>query len=646
MAIVAESYRRGNPRIYPFYWLALFVFVMLLFGLAWRQLVLHDKYQARGEQQSLRRILQPAPRGDIYDRHGRLLVANRPRFSAVIYMDDALRSEMRKTYIEGVRAERERLESEGRQLSSRDRDELDWEARASVVQRYLDTVNAVIGRDEQVRIRDLKRHFGQSLILPLPLVEDLKLEEYARLVEQLPPDSPVQIYTDTARYYPQGSIAAHTLGYVSSSDEVSEEGVPGDSLMTFSIRGKEGRTGLEKEFDAQLQGVSGGEVWRVNPAGYQYRREFVKTPERGNRLVTSLDVDLQRAAENALTGKTGAVVALEVQTGEVLVLASKPDYDLNDMSPYLTVENKNAIDEAGAWLNRATQGLYPPGSTFKILTAIAGLRAHTMQPQDESFCGGMYRVGNRNFPCHNRSGHGQVDLRHALEKSCNVYFYEYGTKTGIQPIADEARRFHLDEPTGIDLPYETSRMIIPDPQWKKERGYSGWFEGDTANVSIGQGYLLVTPMQMATFAASFARGWTVTHPTLQHKPGRTAEEAGAGGEPVGLSPADYQAIIEGMVAAVETGTARHAQVPGVQVAGKTGTAQVRIDGEPTTLAWFLGFAPVENPQIAVTVVVEGTDPGDNIAGGKTAAPIAQAVLEQYFAGLPAAPSTLTAKNSP
>lgn len=636
----SDSRLHRNARLYFFYWLIAFVYLTLVFGLAWRQLFLGEEYHERGEQQSLRRILQPAPRGDVYDRHGRLLIANRPRFSAVIYLDESLRADMRRAYLDLVREERERMQERGESLSSGDRAVLDWQARAQVMQHYLDEVNAIIGRDEEIDIDELRRHFGQSLILPFPLVKDLKLDEYARLVEQLSPESPVQIYTDTARYYPQGSLAAHTLGYVGSTEEVPREGVPGEKLMTFSVRGKEGRTGIEKAFDEQLRGASGGEVWRVNPAGYQYRRLLTQTPERGDRLVTSLDVDLQRAAEEALGDKTGAVVALEVQTGEVLVLASKPDYDLNDLSPYMTQETKAEIDEKGAWLNRATQGLYPPGSTFKLVTAVAALRNDIIHPETESFCAGVHRVGNRNFPCHNRAGHGQTDLRRAIEKSCNVYFYEHGVKTGIDNIAREARRFHLDEPTGIELPYETSRALVPDPEWKRERGYGSWFPGDTANTSIGQGFLLVTPLRMATFAASLARGWTETNPTLLHKPGRTAAEAGAGGEPIDLPPGDYQAILEGMVAAVETGTARFAQVEGVAVAGKTGTAQVRIEGRPTTLAWFLGFAPVENPQIAVVVVVEGTEPGDSFAGGKTAAPIARAVLERYFQGLaPAGVST-------
>ncbi|MEM8550560.1 MAG: penicillin-binding transpeptidase domain-containing protein, partial [Verrucomicrobiota bacterium] len=224
--------------------------------------------------------------------------------------------------------------------------------------------------------------------------------------------------------------------------------------------------------------------------------------------------------------------------------------------------------------------------------------------------------------------HGELAL--GDKKSSNVYFYQVGLAAGIDAISSEAMRFGLDKPTGIDLPYEATRMIVPTREWKKERDGRSWMPGDTANVSIGQGDLFVTPLQMATFAASLARGETRTRVSIQHDPeGKPVDH---GGEPIGLNDEQYAELLAGMEAAVsEQGTARFAMVDGVRIAGKTGTAQVKRPSGKITLAWFLGFAPVDDPQIAIAVVVEGLEPDDHYAGGKTAAPIAQAIFETYFA---------------
>jgi penicillin-binding protein 2 len=325
-----------------------------------------------------------------------------------------------------------------------------------------------------------------------------------------------------------------------------------------------------------------------------------------------------------------------VDTGEVLVLASKPDYDLNAMTPYISRKTWQDILDRGAALNRATRGLYPPGSTFKIITALSALRQGVLAADEILYCGGVYRVGNRNFPEHSgRRAFGQVDVRRALQVSSNVFFYQVGLRAGVEALAKSARAFALDEPTGIDLPFEETRGIVPDPEWKRREyadrpGEASWVGGDTANMSIGQGFLLTTPIRMACFAASFARGETRTRPTLVHDPEQNRRLVDRDARPLDLSAADYRAIVEGMKLAVSDGTARFARIPGVEVAGKTGTAQVTLEGQRTTVAWFLGFAPADEPEVAVVVTVEGANPEDGYAGGKTAAPIAGAVLDAYF----------------
>jgi penicillin-binding protein 2 len=328
----------------------------------------------------------------------------------------------------------------------------------------------------------------------------------------------------------------------------------------------------------------------------------------------------------------------------VLTLASHPAFDLNDLSPFIPRKTFDTINEQGAWLNRAVQLSYPPGSTFKLLTTIAGMRAGTIGPETRHNCRGVYRVGNRIFRCHARSGHGEVDTAAAIEKSCNVYFYAEGMRMGIDVLSAEAKRFGLDQKTGIELPFETSRIVVPSMSWKREKVGAGWVPGDTANTAIGQGFLLVTPLQMATFMASLARGETRTQPTLLALSAEQASRVEHGGEPIGLNRDEWRALWDGMERVVgPDGTGRLVQIDGLRIAGKTGTADFRAHGEEINLAWFIGCAPVANPQIAVAVMVEGSSAADSFHGGSTAGPVAKDIflefIEQYpeRAGFPVVP---------
>lgn len=623
----ATTFRHLHPRFWTLYALLGSAMLLLAGGLGYRQLVESDEYAAAEQRQNYRRILLPGPRGNLYDREGRLLVGNRPVFSAAVYLNE-LRSAFRDEYFRLVRDENRPGQPR------RSRLERNVRARSNVVQRYLNTLSTLLGRELEVDARAIERHFAQNLLLPFPLVTDLSPAEYARLIEQVPVTSPIQILTDSARYYPHGEAACHTLGFVSSSRDFPVDDLPGDALLTFRRAGKVGRSGLEAAFDTHLRGSVGTEIWSVDPGGFQYERVEHEAPRQGNDLHTSLDLDLQLAAEAALGEKTGAVVALDIASGEVLALVSKPGYDLNDLSPFLSHSVDADIRERGAWLNRAIQGLYPPGSTFKLVSALAGLRTGVIDAELEILCPGHYRVGRRTFHCHQRSGHGYEDVVEAIRDSCNVFFYHTALQMGVEPIAEEARRFHLHEATGIELPGETRRMLVPDPDWKAQRYFGeAWFDGDTANTSIGQGFLLVTPLQMASFVASLARGQTQTRPTLlaPHPSAPEVEPRPADTASIDLPIEDLELIHAGMREAGRGGTARLAGSPTLPVAGKTGTAQVRKEGEPTTLAWFVGYAPAAAPRLAVAVLVEGvpalrTDYG----GGATAAPIAKSVFSTYF----------------
>ncbi len=601
--------------------------LVLMGGLAYRQLLHSGDYAERAKRQSERRLLVPGPRGTIYDREGRVLVGNRPRFSVVLYLAE-LRGEFRK---EEIAIHKAYVESEkDGDLERSDRpnpDQIRQIARSTVVTRYLDQANAALGREEKLDSKDLEKHYKQQLLLPYVLIDDLRPEEYARLVEQLPVKSPVQVYTSSTRSYPFGSSAAHALGYIKETDEPAPEEFPGDELKTFSLKSTTGATGLELKYDNLLQGETGGAIYRVDPAGFKIEPPIEKrTPRQGKDLTLSLDIDLQRTAEEALDGLNGSAVALDVKTGEILALTVKPDYDLNLFARRISKVEYDDIVGRGALFNRALQGAYAPGSTFKIITTIAGMHAGTINLDSKAVCSGFLKVGNRIFHCDARNGHGEENLVEAVRDSCDVYYYTYGILTGPDKIAAEARRFGLGRPEGFELG-ETKGVVVPDPEWKKKMGYGVWQDGDTANYSIGQGYPLVTPLQMACVIASVARGETITKPTLIHDTSRPLQHS----EPIGITPAQYNALLTGLEQVVSDphGTAYQlGRVPGVRVAGKTGTAQRAGKGD---IGWFVAFAPVEHPEIAIAVAVEGdTNANQMFAGGLHSAPVAKEIFVKYF----------------
>ncbi len=631
---LVETHTTFQPRVFVFHFIFGAMLLTLAGGLAYQQLIKASSYHEVERVQNQRRIIVPGPRGNIYDRDGRLLVGNKPRFAVVLYLDE-LRSQFRREYIQ--------IRKNYRAAGDRDvptASQMEQIARATVVQHYLDRVNAIIGRHERLDATLLMRHFRRELLLPYILINDLTPVEYAKLIEQLPVNSPLQLYTSSERYYPYGSAAAHTLGYVSNNTEIDAEDFPGDDLTTFKVKGATGRDGLELQFDSVLQGEAGGAIYRVDPSGFRINPPLEqRLPVQGKNIVTSLDIDLQQTAEKALGDLTGAAVMMDVNTGEVLVLASKPDYDLNKFSPKISHEDVAQIEKDKAWVNRAISGVYAPGSTFKIITSIAGFRAGTLTPDSTYTTNGTYTVGNHVF--HDASGEitGVIDYRTAIEHSVNTFFINYGLKTGVDAIVAEARRFHLDRKTGIELPHETSAMYVGSPRWKKERMGEPWFQGDTANLAFGQGMIAVTPLQMACVVASLARDETTTKPTILHEPNRPTQHTPA----IGIPEDDYNALIEGMERVPLTGTARRwGRVDGLTIAAKTGTAQQNVVFPVTEngktvyrngtieLGWYVGFAPVDHPKVAWAVLVEGDVPDESFAGGFYATPIATAMLKRWL----------------
>ena len=626
---LVESKTGFDPRIVAFHGLVALMLLVLGGGLAYQQIIKGSIHHEQERQQNERRVIVPGPRGNILDREGRKLVENRSRFAVVLYLDE-LRPDFRKAYVT-IRAAYKAAGDQDLPTSS----QIERLAHVSVVQQYMDQVNGVTGRTGSVDAAALQRHLERQLLLPYTLVDDLKPEEFAKLIERLPVNSPLQVYTSNTRSYPYGDAAAHVLGYVGVNENEDVEEFPGEGLTTLKMKGTVGRDGLEKEFDSTLQGEAGYTILRVDPAGYKVNPPIEhRLPVQGRTLTTSLDIDLQQAAEDAIGDQTGAAVALDVRTGEVLAMASRPSYDLNVFSPRLTVAAAADIEERKAWTNNALNGVYPPGSTFKIVVSTAALLSGAITPEETpADCEGYMMIGNRRFGCDNGLGHhGRLTLPEAITESCDIYFWTVGLRTSAEVIALQAKKFHLDRPTGIELPAETHRMLIPDPIWKRQKRAESWSLGDTANMSIGQGDVQVTPLGMACFAASLARGELWTRPTLLHDPRRPAQHT----EPIGLNGQQRGAILKGMEGCTIEGTAKvlttveALRVPGVRIAGKTGTAQIVRPSGMVDEAWFICFAPLENPQIAVAVAVDGNVPGENFAGGIYSVPIASAILKKYF----------------
>ncbi|MDR2200775.1 MAG: hypothetical protein LBN94_01550, partial [Puniceicoccales bacterium] len=504
------------------------VFLFLACGLFYRQIIQHDYFLQKEKRQNQRRIILPAPRGNIYDRNGKLMVCNRPSFDLNLYFDD-IRQEIRREYT--LLTQRARKGND-----SIDRLRLQQRARENVVERHLALANEITGRRETLNTRTLERHYRESLPLPFTLLSNLSPEEYARLINHLPSPSPLHIATNYHRFYPYNNAACHVLGYVTFSRENTFQSTP---LKTFQCLRNVGKTGIELAQNQSLTGTNGEEIFSIDPSGFRADCIHKTSPKKGQDCRLSIDIDLQVAMEKELeklgNRRSGAVM-IDVNSGEILAMVSRPNYDANLLGQRITPEIFQKISESGAWTNRALQGVYPPGSIFKIISSIAFLRHRISSWNDRDFieCPGYTKIGNHTFNCDQLMAHGKVTLAKALEKSCNVYYYLRSQICGIDNIIAEAKRFHLDRRTAIDLPFETERMLIPTPDWKEKKGFGKWFPGDTANTSIGQGYVLVSPLQMACFMASLAKNRTQTIPHILHDENHRQDSS----PPIGLDNGD------------------------------------------------------------------------------------------------------------
>ena len=656
-----------------FFFCAGFVYVAV--GLSYRQLVQNESLTKNSDNQGQRVVILPPSRGKIYDRNGYVLVDNRVRWSVKADLL-ALQPEFRKEYLALLKKEKERFPER-----RPDYDQLQQTARLNVLNAWLTKIWFVIDSTNQkaakgtakvkstpdlhpeermVHPDTLRKHLNERRALLFPLILDLAFpnsghavtseegnRSVARFIEQFPVQGPITLEADMVRSYPNGKLASHVLGYVRDTDilkgQLDDELVEKfANLQKLGYTGKKGADGIEATYNEVLSGYSGWEHWTKTSSGYNKERLEAKPPKQGADVALSLDTKIQKSAEEALAkivdsqGKPlpAAAVMLDVNTGEILALASQPSFDPNEMADRVTQAYFDQVNSEGGWLNRSTQGLYAPGSTFKLITATAGMRAGKIDWDDILDCGPSYMVGGRAFPEHDPVGYGQVDLEKMLAVSCNVWNYQVGLKTGPENLAKEARRFGLDAPllqkpsehnnhSTTELPNPATRMVVPDRAYKQRIAGEPWTDGDTANTSIGQGYLLTTPLHMACLIASIARGETRTTPSIIHDPGRDGRHAGA--EPIGLNTQQLNALREGMLRCVEEGTAKSVRIPGLPYAAKTGTSEYFKKGEKAHLAWIIGYAPADNPVVAFCVLVEG-QLDTSTWGGKTAGPVARDMI--------------------
>lgn len=577
-----------------FFKIALLLLVGLLIFRVWQLQVRDGPYYRDLSQDNRTRamVLRPA-RGLIYDRNGLLLANNVPSFNLYVELRDV-----------------------------EDRDAL------------LHRLQSLLDFDDTELAEKLRHQKSRTLV---KLKSGLTLRE-AAIIESHRLSLPgVVIQPEYQRNNPQGMFAAHLLGYVG---EVSEEQLGQDAFAELSQGTIVGQYGVERAYDRQLRGQAGRKLIEVDALGHEKRMISVDKPHAGDDLYLTIDFRLQQLAEELLGEESGAIVALDPRNGDVLALASRPSFDPNALSHGLNARAWRHIvqDSRHPLTNRAIQGQYPPGSTFKIVMAAAALESHTMKREDTIVCGGGFRFGTRVFRDWKRGGHGTVDLVQAIANSCDVYFYKVGQRLGIDTIARYAQAFGLGRPTGIDLPSERAGLV-PSSAWKEKAKGEAWLPGETISVSIGQGYVTVTPLQMAHVIATIANNGIAHQPRLVHavrhrNTGALEEWPPAKSSRLPFNATGLEAIREGLRSVVTDGTGKMAKSSLVDIAGKTGTSQVVAlrpseDEEETPKefrdhAWFVSYAPFEAPRIAVAVLVEHMG-----HGGSTAAPLAKKLIEAF-----------------
>lgn len=568
------------------------MFLVLLVRLWQLQVIKGAEFERLSQENRLRTEMRPSPRGIIYDRYGVALVKNAPYY-----------------YV------------------SLERDMID---RTRPVQ-----LAELLGMDAGEIADMIKKH--KNRLDPLKLKGGISYKEVAFIEARISDYPGLFIDVEEARDYPYKDSSAHLVGYLGKPNprQAKEKGfkdIPEEAFI--------GQIGVERLYDMVLRGKPGSKVIEVDALGRAVN-VLEETPAvMGEDLKLSIDMNLQAAIEREFGTRTGAAVAIRPSTGEVLAMVSRPSFDPNLFSRGINVADwvRLSTDTNFPLLNRAIQSQYPPGSTFKIMTAVAALETGAMTTEDRISCYGALRAGRWTFRCWKREGHGTLSMHRAIVESCDVFFYNTGERAGIDNIALYSRLFGLGSESGVGIAPEKPGLI-PDTAWKRSKRNEEWYPGETYNCSIGQGYVLVTPLQLARMASVVANGGYL-HDIRLTKTDSIPESS----KRIPVKPETLAFIKQAMAGVVseQGGTAFYsAKSKIVDIAGKTGTAQVvamRRDGSSVAdgaqfkdHAWFIAFAPVDNPEIAMAVLVEH---GGH--GGSAAAPIARKAIETYITGLRAA----------
>jgi penicillin-binding protein 2 len=557
------------------------------------QIMRGSEMRQLSEQNRIRKIKIVAPRGIIYDRTGKVIADTRPSFNIYITPEDI------KDFSQTV-----------------------------------DGLAALLGWDREEIIDKLKAASGMPPSFPVKIKSDIPMDEVAKIEAHRVYNPGVTIQIEPKRNYIYGKSFAHVIGYVS---EISEEELQNKkAYKNYSPGDYIGKYGLEKTYENYLRGVDGEKRVEVDAMGRERRTLDVIEPIAGDSLYLNIDMDLQLVADHALENKRGAVVALDPKTGGVLVLASRPSFDPNKFTSGITKEDWKAIitDKAHPLQNRAIQAGYPPGSTFKVLMAVAALEAGVINERTTFICHGGFPFGNRVFKCWQKKGHGSVAIHRAIVESCDVFFYNTGLKLGVDRIHKMADAIGLGKVSGIDLPAE-QKGIVPSTEWKQKRFGEPWYEGETVSVSIGQGAVWLTPIQLAQLSSFVAGGGKNFKPQIVNRIVSTTGQLVKAFTPIvnaeiKLKPDTLRIVKDGMRGVVNEpgGTASGSRVANVAMSGKTGTAQAGSMDKGAHLgdhAWFIAYAPSEDPSIAMSVLVEFGGHGSS-----QSAPIAKAITETLF----------------
>jgi len=573
---------------------AIFIILVLSF---WKiQVFDYQEYWRKSEANRIREVILPPQRGLIKERNGKILAKNVASFKVSL-----------------IRKNCENIDEVCQKISP------------------------LLNLDPSVLKKRINKFRNFPPFLPVVLKDNLSFKEVSILESRKIEFPELIIEAEPKRYYPHGGFSSHVLGYL---QEISINEFQLKKNEEKSIGDLIGKTGIEKEYEVKLFGKH-GQVLEITDSLGRHKGEMKRqNPINGQDVFLTLDFSLQKKAEELLEGKEGAIVILDPRSGEILSLASYPNFDPNKFITRFSDEEWNKLVSSSEFPleNRAIRGLYSPGSIFKLVIALAALDAGEITDRTSFFCGGTTIIYGHPFSCWFKAGHGSINLYEAIKHSCNIYFYNVGKKMGIEEISRYARKFGFGKITGIDLPGE-KKGLVPDPQWKREVKNLPWYPGETISVSIGQGPILVTPLQVAAFTALVAnRGKKITpHLILSKKPAISKNDFRGDftkNIPIDIKSSFFEKVIKGMWKCVnENGTAKAAKIDGYDICGKTGSTQVistekakalTAEKKIKTHSWFSGFAPMSNPKIVICVLVEYGG-----MGGETAAPIAKNLFALY-----------------